>query len=503
MRTKRFIYNSVSFAILQALTIAGGLVLTRMYLTTYGSEINGLVISINQFITYFGYVEAGLGTALIYALYKPLADGSLREVDGIVTLARRSYIKASMVYLGLVACLSMIYPFIVKNETTDLLTIALLVMVMGLFGSLEFFTMAKYRVLLVADQREYVISIVLAVAYIVNFILTAYMIHIEAYIVWVRTVPLASFLLRGLLLWIYVKRNYSFITYKEPADTKYLKRRWDALIMQLSVSVNSSAPVVIISVFASLKIASVFSIYNLVFSGLIAITSIFTAGVSASFGNLVANNEIKKLKEVQNQFEFFIFSITAFLYACALILIDSFISLYTKGVTDIDYASNIYAYLFVVWGVLFNVRIPYTALINSAGLYKETRKVNMRQIMIITATGIALVGWFEMTGVLVAMIISVLYWVYGLIEVVKKSMLDSDPKTTYLRIVWMFMIISIATVPFRTFIYLSPGSYVQWAINSLWVAAWCGAVTLLGGIVFDKKAFIEILTRVKGLISRG
>ena len=39
----------------------------------YGSEINGLVSSINQFIVYFNLVEAGLSGAAIYVLYKPLA----------------------------------------------------------------------------------------------------------------------------------------------------------------------------------------------------------------------------------------------------------------------------------------------------------------------------------------------------------------------------------------------------------------------------------------------
>ncbi len=502
LRTKRFIYNSVTFATLQVFTIAGGLILTRMFLTTYGSELNGLVTSIIQFVAYFSYVEAGLGTALIYALYKPLAKGCIREVDGIVTLARRSYLKASGVYFALVVGLSFIYPFIVSSESTDLLTISLLVIVIGAFGALEFFTMAKYRVLLVADQKEYVISIVLSIAYIVNFALTAYMISIEAYVVWVRTVPLVSFILRAVILLAYVKRNYPYITYKEPADSKYLKRRWDALIMQLSVSINTSVPVVLISIFASLKIASVFAIYNLVFSGLIAITSIFTAGVSASFGNIVANKEMEKLKRVQTQFEFFIFAITAFLYACALILIDSFVELYTQGVTDIDYASNVYGYLFVTWGVLFNVRIPYTALINSSGLYRETRRVNIWQIALIISTGAVLVQFWEMTGVLLAMIISASYWVYGLIDVVKKEVLDTAPKTTYIRVVRMFAVIAVSILPFRLGMTIDPSTYAGWVRDAFIVAAWCGIVTLVISFVFDRKVMLEILVRIKELIGR-
>lgn len=150
------------------------MVLPRLYLTTYGSEVNGLLISINQFVAFFSYVEAGLGAALIYSLYQPLANKNLQEVNKLVTLAKKSYVKASGLYYMLVIGLSLFYPFIVKNESVDLLTVFLLVLVIGAFGALEFYTMAKYRVLLVADQKQYVLSVVLTLGYIVNFVLNRY-----------------------------------------------------------------------------------------------------------------------------------------------------------------------------------------------------------------------------------------------------------------------------------------------------------------------------------------
>lgn len=500
MRTKRFLYNSATFALLQAATIAGGLILTRMYLTTYGSEINGLVSSVVQFVSYFSYVEAGLGTALIFALYKPLAEENEPEIDGIVTLAKNSYVKASIIYFALVMVLSVIYPLIVKNETTGNWTIFFLVLVIGAFGALEFFTMAKYRVLIIADQKEYVISIVLLLAYLVNFVLTAIMIRLNMNIVLVRTVPLASFLLRVLLLSRYVKRHYPYITYKEPAEEKYLKRRWDALIMRLSVSINTSAPIVIISVFSSLKMASVYSIYNMVFSGLIALTSIFTAGVSALFGNIVANNETEKLKEVQDLFEFFIFAVTAVLYACALIMIDPFIRVYTRGVTDIQYSNDWYGFLFVIWGILFNIRIPYTALINSSGLYRETRNVNVIQVIMLLVLGIVAVQFFGMTGVLIAMVLAVLYWVVGLIVAVKKAMPSVQPWVTGFRTLRMFAVVVIAFVPFKTLISMNIQNYEQWVRWALIVFLWSIVVGLILNGIFDRKALQMTWSRLKSVL---
>ena len=56
LKTKKFIYNSIAAAILQMLITLVGLILPRMYLITYGSEVNGLISTIVQFVSYFSYV---------------------------------------------------------------------------------------------------------------------------------------------------------------------------------------------------------------------------------------------------------------------------------------------------------------------------------------------------------------------------------------------------------------------------------------------------------------
>ena len=66
----------------------------------YGSEINGLVSSINQFIVYFNLVEAGLSGAAIYALYKPLAENNHKAINSIVSAAR-NFIRNQAIFLYL------------------------------------------------------------------------------------------------------------------------------------------------------------------------------------------------------------------------------------------------------------------------------------------------------------------------------------------------------------------------------------------------------------------
>lgn len=502
MRTKNFIYNSIAFAMLQVITLLTGFLMPRLYITTYGSDINGLVSSIVQFISYFSYVEAGLGTALIYALFKPLADHDIDGINGIVSLARESYINTSKLHFLLVVSLSVIYPFIIKDENIGSTTMVLLVLVIGIFGTLDFYTMAKYRVLLTADQREYVISAVSTVALIINFVFMVLLINIGTSIVIVRIVPVFSLIIRSALFYLYIKHKYAFIKYNQPYETLCLTRRYDALVSQLSANLYHPVPLVVVSIFCSLKMASVYSVYCIIFEGLIGIISIFTAGVSASFGNVVAKGEINVLEQVHTQFEFSIYAITSVLYSCTIILIDPFIRIYTNGITDINYVNPIYSVLFVIWGILHNIRIPYTALENAAGLYRETRRVNILQTVLLIVLSISLVQFFDIIGVLTALIIATLYRVIGLIVVTRHLFIKESPIKTFLRALRMFVVVILSYIPFQYWIHIRVSNLYGWLIWAVGVSVWCCVVALLLNYILDRRVFRETIFRLRSLFNR-
>ena len=155
-------------ALLQIITVAAGFIVPRIMLVYYGSEINGLVNSIAQFIAYFNLVEAGLAGAAIYALYKPLADRDHKSINGVLSATNRFYILSGYIFVALTLGLALIYPALVKSSQLSPLCVGALVLILGVSGALEFFTMAKYRALLTADQKLYILSLVSIVAIILN-----------------------------------------------------------------------------------------------------------------------------------------------------------------------------------------------------------------------------------------------------------------------------------------------------------------------------------------------
>ena len=73
MRTKKALYNSITSLLLQVITAIFGLILPSMMIRSFGSEANGAVASISQFLGYISLIEAGVGGVARAALYGPLA----------------------------------------------------------------------------------------------------------------------------------------------------------------------------------------------------------------------------------------------------------------------------------------------------------------------------------------------------------------------------------------------------------------------------------------------
>ena len=167
-RTKKFIYSTITTAMYQLVLFIAGFITPKLMLTCYSSEINGLVSSITQFITYFNLVEAGLSSAAIYALYKPLANNDYDEISSVVVATKKFYIKSGLVFVGLVIFLASAYPFFVTSNNISNITVISLVFILGFSSALEFFSLAKYRALLSADQKTYIISLSSIVYIVLN-----------------------------------------------------------------------------------------------------------------------------------------------------------------------------------------------------------------------------------------------------------------------------------------------------------------------------------------------
>ena len=109
---KNLFYGLGSFVITTLISI----IIPRLFLVSYGSEVNGLISSIKQIFAYFALLEAGVGGATLQALYGPMARNDHEEISAILSATNHFYRKTGFWYAVGVAVLAILYPICVKTD---------------------------------------------------------------------------------------------------------------------------------------------------------------------------------------------------------------------------------------------------------------------------------------------------------------------------------------------------------------------------------------------------
>lgn len=496
MKSRNAAFNLISALILQIINLIIGIILPRIMLITFGSEINGLVSSIKQFISYLTLVEAGLAGACIYSLYKPLAEKDYEQTNKILSSTKTFYNKSGMIFSVLALILAMVFPYIAQTQVINQSSIVLLVFILGINGSLEFFSMGKYRALLTASQKSYIISLIQAIGQILNCSIIVVLALNGYSIVMVQLFATISYFIRSIMLSKYVKKYYKFVNFNCKGEKIILKQRWDVLFHQIGKMVVFNSPIALITIFCNLLEVSVYAIYNTVFVGINGIISIFNNGLMAGLGEIISKGHLNKLKQVYREYECGYYMVVTWIYSCTYILIMPFIYIYTLGISDTNYIRKDLAIGFVIIGILNTLRIPQVTIVNAAGHFKQTRYRALIEVIINLVASIILVNYLGMIGVLLGGICSYTYRTLDFIIYAPKYITKLPVKETLVRILRMLIIGAIIITPFNTVIHIQVDNFIQWIMWGAVVAAWSGIVVFVGNYVAEKDTVQSLINRV-------
>ena len=113
MHNKR---NLISSIFNQIFLMLQGFILPRLFITTFGSNINGLVSSITQFLGFISLLEGGLGAVVLAQLYDPIEHHDRHKVSSILNACQSFFNKLSLVFVIYTIVLAFIYPLFIKKD---------------------------------------------------------------------------------------------------------------------------------------------------------------------------------------------------------------------------------------------------------------------------------------------------------------------------------------------------------------------------------------------------
>lgn len=500
MRSKKALYSIIFSLIFQAIAVIYGFIVPKIIISNYGSEVNGLISSISQFLAYIALLESGIGPVVKSALYKPLTKKNDEEINNILYSANKFFKTIASIFILYIIILIFVYPLIINGNFEYLFTSSL-ILIISISTFAEYYFGAIYSLFLQADQKQYVISIIKIISYILSCILIVILSKFNVDIRLLKLVSSLVFVLRPIILNIYVKKKYN-INFKKCNKNYVLKQKWDGLAQHIAAVVHNNTDITVLTVFCNLLEVSVYSIYLLVVNGIKSVINSITSGLDASFGDMFARGEKDNLNQKFSMYEFVYYSITAIIYGCTLLLITSFVKVYTLGISDTNYIRPLFAVLLVSSEMMWSIRLPYSSLTLSAGHFKETRRGAWIESLTNIGLSIILVFKFGIIGVaigtLVAMFIRTIEFVYHC----NKYILDRSQLISIKRILILLIEIGIIYLIGNNFNLLNVSNYIDWIKNAVKIGIVSIIIVIPVNIIIFKKDFNVFIGVVKRLIKR-
>lgn len=495
MRSKNAIYNIISNLVLQAIIVLYGFIVPKIIISSFGSEVNGLISSITQFLAYITLLESGFGPVVKAALYKPIAKKDSRAIANILKTSEKFFRKIAYIFLIYIVLLCIFYPLLISKNYEYLYTISLIIII-SISTFAEYYFGMTYRLFLQANQKSYVISFIQIITYIISTIVIIILAKMMVSIQLIKLFSGIIFLFRPILQNLYVKKKYH-INFEETDDKFELKQKWDGLAQHIASVIHGNTDITLLTIFSSLSEVSVYSVYYLVVRGIKSIVQAFNNGIDASFGDMIAKEENENLNKKFEVYEILYYTIITIIFSCTIVMITPFIKVYTKGITDVNYIRYFFGYLLVISEYIWAIRLPYSSLILAAGHFNETRFgawVECGSNIIISILLVYNYGLIGITiGTIIAMIIRTIeFIIHANKYILKRSILKSVKKISLIIIETILIVAICLNIPNGDNI-----TYLNWIISAtkLFVISLC--ICGVFNLVLYKNNFILILKNLK------
>lgn len=490
--------NNLLFSLIyQVSTIVLGLILPRVILLGFGSEINGLLNSVTQAIAYMALFESGIQSVATKSLYDTIARNDDAATNGVLAAVNSNYQRIGRMYFAGLLMLSAVYPVLVDLAELSYMEVFLVVLFSGLGNVVAFFKQAKYRILLIADGREYIITnlntVVLIAGNVLKIILLT--LRVKVYIV-IMAVFLISFV-QVVFIDRYVRRVYPWIDLNEKPNHYALIQSKYVLVHQISGLVFSNTDMLLLTIFCDLKVVSVYAIYKMIVGHISSFIAMPYNSCSFILGQTFHVNRerfINLFDGIQVIFNTLVFSLLTVTY----ILLPPFITLYTAGVNDVVYLDDYLPFLFVAAELLNLIRIPTRHAVNCAGHFQETLSRTLIETGINLVTSIIGVYVIGIYGVLLGTIAALLYRSVDFAIYANKDILQRSVVKNLILYVLNLGVSAAVILTFET-VSLQITSYIRFFATGLTITIPIVLVFAVLNLCFFRKDILHLYQSIRGL----
>ena len=505
-RKKSSFKNMITAVSSNVLTIIVGLVAQAVFIKILGSEYLGLNGLFSNVISMLGIVELGMGSAIIYNMYKPIAENNHEKIKSLMQFYKKSYRIITLI-ISIIGI--MIIPFIKYIVDIESVTVGInvyLVYILFLLETICSYILSYKRSMLYADQKEYITNIIhMGYTILVNTMQLTFLYFTHDYYLYL-IIKVMMRLVENIVISSYVNRRYSYlldnnVTKLDSKTEKDIFQKIRALFFhKIGTFIVSGTDNIIISKYLGLVTVGLYSNYYMIINAVQTVINHIIQATRASVGNLLVTESKTKQFDIFNKIRFVNFWISCFSSICIFVIMDSFITIW------IGYKFVLPTKVLLVLVINFFIvssRSTYGAFKEAAGIFYEDRFVPIIESLLNIVLSIIFVKKFGLMGVFMGTIGSgLVLWCYSYPKYVYNKLFGRKISDYMKETIYYFIIfILIAGFTYSLAILISfENVYLQFISNVL-IALFVPNVIML--LLFSKdENFKYFINMLKGLKKR-
>lgn len=441
MRTKNSIINLIAGAVSYLILVLSNFIVRSVFVKQMGADVQGVSDLFTNIISMLALAELGLGTGLIYKLYKPVAEHDVPRIKSLLRFYKRAYMIIGGVILTAGFGLSF---FIFIFDKYKIFTHAYLGITFFLFvlDVITSYLFAHQKALITADQKNYIINSIHAVEQVVTCAVQVILLILTKSFVLFIIVRIVCRVVEGFVIFYWYKKQYPDINMRDSVAIDKVERRdlfrnINAMLYhRIGAFSLTSTSNMILSFFESFGLVCLYTNYSLITSNVNNMIAQMFQGVTASFGDLLNTGNTEKAYEKFNVLYYFNYLVVSFCAISILVMIEPFVILWLGS----NYLmSRTTLFLVILYFYIYGMRRVIFMARDSAGLYTPDKYMPLLETLVNIGLAVFLVQIWHVDGILAANLISMLlipFWIQPFI--VYKYIFKSSVKEYFKRYILYF-----------------------------------------------------------------
>ena len=373
-RTKNAARNIVFGIILKIFHTFVPFLMRTAMINYIGIQYLGLNSFFTSVLQMLNLTELGVGNAMVYSMYKPVAEDDTEKVCALMRLYRTYYRVIGLVVMVLGIILLPFIPYLIKDEPPENVNIYVLYVLYLCSTVLSYWLFAYKNSVLYANQREDVGSKVMlfthSLQYITQFLALCLFRNYYMYVI----ILIATQALTNIVTAI--ESNKLFPQYKpvghlSKEDIKTINRSIrDIFTSKLGYVVTNSADTIVISAFLNLTILAIYQNYYLIITSIIAFMTIIFNACTAGIGNsLLVETQEKNFNDLK-KFTFLTIWVTGLCCCCFLCMFQPFMILWMGEENLLPFGVVV---CIVIYYFVYEIDKLFCTFKNAAGIWRQDR----------------------------------------------------------------------------------------------------------------------------------